>query len=157
MAGRIIAQRRPMRSENHPQEALEIKASRLAMAIGVERHEFDKTHDHAPLPSEGRERFHFIIVQITHEDSVYFCRSKRGVLRAIDAVHHRGKGFCAGNALESRGLQRGSIPRYGCSRRPHNPVQDRMAFSHAGLLYNGGRRNEKARVVGPPGRKFEEK
>jgi hypothetical protein len=32
----------------------------------------------------------------------------------------------------------------------HNPMQDRMAFFGAGLLYNGGGRNEKARVGSHP-------
>jgi len=40
----------------------------------------------------------------------------------------------------------------------HNPMQDRMAFFpffRAGLLYNGGRRNEKARVASHPGENAE--
>src|ERR1700687_5152798 len=42
------------------------------VAVGIERHEFDKAHDHASFAGEQGESFDFVVVEAADQDGVYF-------------------------------------------------------------------------------------
>src|SRR5438067_1414582 len=76
------------------------------VAIGVKGHEFDEAHDDPAVARELGERLDFIVVQPANKNRVHFGGSDPRVLHSVDAVHHFGKRFRAGDALEFGGVKR---------------------------------------------------
>src|SRR6266446_608903 len=58
------------------------------VTVGIERHEFDKTHDDAAVAGEFGEGFDFVVVEATDQDGVHFGGCEAGLLGGVDAVHN---------------------------------------------------------------------
>src|SRR5216684_1437424 len=76
------------------------------MAVSIQRHEFDKAHDHAALAGKGSERLDLIVVYAANQYSVHFGGRQTRFLSRVDAVHHSRKRFGARDALEFTGIER---------------------------------------------------
>src|SRR5258708_6503597 len=50
------------------------------VAVGIERHEFDKTHDDAALAGEKRESFNFVLVEAADQDPLHLWWRPAGFL-----------------------------------------------------------------------------
>src|SRR6266850_460319 len=76
------------------------------VAVRIERHKFDETHDNAALAGKFREGFDFVVVESADEDGVHFGGSEPRFLGGFDAPHDRGERLCAGDAFESGRVER---------------------------------------------------
>src|SRR6266850_2918481 len=76
------------------------------VAVGIEGHEFDETHDDTAVAGEFCEGFDLVVIESADEDSVHFGGSEARFLGGFDAVHDLGKRFGTRNAFESGGVER---------------------------------------------------
>src|SRR6266567_2573474 len=58
------------------------------VAVGIKRHELDKTHDDAAMAGEFGKSFDFVVVEATDQDGVHFGWCEAGLLGGVDAVHN---------------------------------------------------------------------
>ena len=58
------------------------------VAVGVERHEFDKTHDDACFAGESGEGFYLVVIDAANQDGIHLGRCQARFLCDVDAVHH---------------------------------------------------------------------
>src|SRR5260370_27882773 len=58
------------------------------VAVGIERHEFDKAHDDGAVAGEFGKSFDFVVVDSADQDSVYFGWCQARFLGGVDAMHH---------------------------------------------------------------------
>src|SRR5882672_6200532 len=76
------------------------------VAVGIERHEFDETHDNAAVAGKFREGFDFIVIESADEDGVHFGGREARFLGGLDAVPDLGERFGTRDAFESGGVER---------------------------------------------------
>src|SRR5216683_846523 len=81
------------------------KAAR-PVAVGIERHKFDKAHDDAGFAGVQSKGFYFVVVQAADQDGVHLGGRQARFLGDIDTVHHGGKGLGSGDAFEFGGIER---------------------------------------------------
>ena len=70
------------------------------MAVGIERHVFDETHDEIAIAGELGEGFDFTVVDAADEDGVDFDGLEARRLRGVDAGHYFAEGFGARDFFE---------------------------------------------------------
>src|SRR5580704_15100766 len=76
------------------------------MAIGVQRHKLDESHDDAALACEFGEGFDFVVIEATDEHGVYFCGSEPRALCRVNSSHDVGERLGASDTFESAGIER---------------------------------------------------
>src|SRR6266404_5191694 len=76
------------------------------VAVGIEGHEFDETHDDTAVAGKLREGFDFVVVEAAHEDSVHFGGREARFLGGFDSVHDLGERFSTSDVFESGGIER---------------------------------------------------
>ncbi len=77
----------------------------VPVPVGIQRHELDKTHNHAALARKTRKGFDFVVIDAADQHRVYLRGSQGRVLRYFNTVHNRREGFGARNFLEFRRIE----------------------------------------------------